>query len=104
MRKSSQPYFDKPPVADAPGDDAIQFPFGHGEPRHALPPLRKIGRPDALMAQHVDVAIVLNAMLGRSAAEDYLKRYEVPQGVIERVLAPEGRRRGTHDANGVRLA
>lgn len=85
------------PVTDTSPD----FPCAPGEPRHAHRPLRSIGRPDTLTAQHVEVAIVLNAMLGTPAANDYLMRQEVCTQVIERVLSPTGRRRGNHDASGI---
>lgn len=91
-----------PPTADIANDSDATFPFGQGEPRHGLAPLRCIGRPDALTAQHVEVGIVLQAMLGGTAAKDYLARHEVAGHVIARVLDPAGRRRGTHDASGIR--
>lgn len=99
MRKSIQPtsLSEQTQSADCDGD----APFGQGEPRHAHRPLRSIGRPDTLTAQHVEVAIVLNAMLGKMAANDYLVRHDVGAPVIERVLDPAGRRRGRHDANGI---
>ena len=70
--------------------------------RDASLPLRTIGRPDTLTAQRVEVAIVLNAMLGRPAALDYLGKHAVDDDVILRVLSPAGRRRGSHDASGIR--
>ena len=92
------------PQSEDPATDHVSsFPFGQGELSHAHRPLRSIGRPDALTAQHVEVAIVLNAMLGRLAANDYLVRHEVDVHVIERVLNPAGRRRGNHDASGIRI-
>lgn len=66
-------------------------------------PLRAVGRPDSLTAQHVDVAIVLHAMLGPDAARDYLNKYRVAPHVAQRILHPQGRRRGCHDAHGVRI-
>ncbi len=69
---------------------------------HAPTPLRAIGRPDTLTAQRVEVSIVLNAMLGPAAATDYLNKHAVSASVIQRVLCPAGRRRGTHDASGIR--
>jgi hypothetical protein len=101
MRKSTQTTLLTPGHADPATELDADFPFGQGEPRHAHRPLRSIGRPDTLTAQHVEVAIILNAMLGRSAANDYLVRHEVAAQVIERVLSPGGRRRGKHDANGI---
>ena len=73
-----------------------------GEERDARPPPRAIGRPDTLTAQRVEVGIVLNAMLGMSAATEYLSKHAVDALVMQRVLSPVGRRRGTHDASGVR--
>lgn len=67
------------------------------------PPLRAIGRPDTLTAQHVEVAIVLHAMLGTEAAGDYLQKFRVAPAVAQRILHPHGRRRGSHDAHGVRI-
>ena len=76
---------------------------GHtGECRDAALPLRTIGRPDSLTAQRVEVGIVLNAMLGISAATDYLSKHAVSDCVMQRVLSPTGRRRGNHDASGIR--
>ena len=78
-------------------------PAPHGEvARDGTLPLRTIGRPDTLTAQRVEVGIVLHAMLGESAAAEYLNKHAVNAGVIERVLNCQGRRRGTHDASGVR--
>lgn len=65
-------------------------------------PLRTIGRPDGLTAQRVEVAIVLNAMLGMSAATEYLSKHAIEMDVMLRVLSPTGRRRGNHDASGIR--
>ena len=70
--------------------------------RDAALPLRTIGRPDTLTAQRVEVGIVLNAMLGRSAALDYLAKHAISACVTQRVLSPAGRRRGNHDASGIR--
>lgn len=84
-------------------DDAAPLSFGQGEARQAQHPLRSIRRPDALSAQHVEVGIVLNAMLGREAANDYLVRHAIGDDVIARVLDPLGRRRGRHDESGVRI-
>ena len=64
--------------------------------------LRSIGRPDTLTAQRVEVGLVLHAMLGVSAATDYFSKHDVCEQIAARVLSPGGRRRGTHDANGVR--
>lgn len=65
-------------------------------------PLRSIGRPDTLTAQRVEVGIVLHAMLGEAAASDYFAKHNIAPGVALRVLSAAGRRRGTHDASGVR--
>jgi hypothetical protein len=73
------------------------------DPAPAPKPLRSIGRPDTLTAQRVEVGIVLNAMLGPAAATDYLSKHAVNASVMQRVLDPAGRRRGTHDASGIRL-
>lgn len=62
---------------------------------------QQIGRPDSLTSQHVEVGLVLNAMLGASAAADYLARRKVDPKIAERVLSKSGRRRGTHDASGL---
>lgn len=64
--------------------------------------VRTIGRPDSLTAQRVEVGIVLHAMLGLAAATEYFAKHEVDPGVARRVLDPLGRRRGSHDANGIR--
>jgi hypothetical protein len=54
-----------------------------------------IGRPDTLTSQHVEVGIVLSAMLGESCAADYLARHDVNASVTQRVLThPEKRRHG----------
>lgn len=65
-------------------------------------PLRSIGRPDTLTAQRVEVGIVLLTMLGEAAASDYFAKHNIDPGVALRVLNPAGRRRGNHDASGVR--
>lgn len=78
------------------------LPLQAGESRESVLPLRTIGRPDTLTAQRVEVGIVLNAMLGRSAALDYLNKHAVNGRVIDRVLGAAGRRRGNHDASGIR--
>ncbi len=65
-------------------------------------PLRSVGRPDTLTAQRVEVGIVLHAMLGLSAATDYFAKHALNPALALRVLSPSGRRRGNHDANGIR--
>ena len=77
-------------------------PAQAGEPRDGALPLRTIGRPDSLTAQRIEVGIVLNAMLGIAAATDYLSKHAVDACLIQRVLSTTGRRRGSHDASGVR--
>lgn len=57
-----------------------------------------VGRPDSLTAQHIEVGLVLNTMLGASAASDYLARQAVSAKVARRVLSESGRRRRS-DAN-----
>ena len=64
--------------------------------------LRSIGRPDTLTSQRVEVGLVLQAMLGVSAATDYFSKHDVCPQIATRVLSPKAPRRGTHDANGVR--
>lgn len=66
--------------------------------------LRSVSRPDILTAQRVEVALVLQAMLGTSAANDYLVKHEVDIHVVLRVLSPHGPRRGSHDEFGIRKA
>ncbi len=78
-------------------------PFSQDQPRPDAAPLRCIGRPDSLTSQHIEVGLVLNAMLGFSAANDYLMRQEIDQAIIVRVLSEGGPRRGEHDASGIRL-
>ena len=65
-------------------------------------PFRSIGRPDTLTAQRVEVGIVLYAMLGVAAANEYFAKHNIDTALAQRVLSPAGRRRGNHDANGVR--
>lgn len=52
-----------------------------------------LGRPDSLTAQRIEVGLVLNTMLGPSAASDYLARQAVSAKVAQRVLSATGRRR-----------
>lgn len=65
-------------------------------------PPRSIGRPDTLTAQRVEVGIVLHAMLGEAAANEYFAKHNISATLAQRVLNPAGRRRGNHDVNGVR--
>lgn len=66
-------------------------------PAHGMP----IGRPDALTAQHIEVSLVLHAMLGPSCAADYLARHEVSGSVARRVLGEPDRRRVSPGADQV---
>lgn len=68
----------------------------------ASPPLRRAGRPDVLTAQKVDVAIILQAMLGTPAAAEYLENNAIDRAVCLRVLFQPELRRGRHDASGIR--
>jgi hypothetical protein len=65
-------------------------------------PLRATGRPDHLTAQKVEVAIILQAMLGTPSAAEYLATNAVDPAVVSRVLYQPQFRRGRHDAQGVR--
>ncbi|MES2318877.1 MAG: hypothetical protein V4631_15460 [Pseudomonadota bacterium] len=65
-------------------------------------PVRSIGRPDTLTAQRIEVGLVLYAMLGEAAANDYFAKHNIDSSIAQRVLNPAGRRRGSHDSNGVR--
>ena len=58
---------------------------------------RPLGRPDSLTAQHVEVGLVLNTMLGASAAADYFARQSINPKVARRVLSETGRRRRSDD-------
>lgn len=66
--------------------------------------MRSIGRPDTLTAQHVEVAIVLHAMLGESAATEYLDKHRVPSYITRRIIAGGGNRRGHHNELGLRTS
>jgi len=59
------------------------------DPAHGMP----IGRPDTLTSQHIEVGIVLHAMLGEACAADYLARHDVASSVARRVLEQPARRR-----------
>jgi hypothetical protein len=61
------------------------------DPAHGLP----IGRPDTLTSQHIEVGIVLYAMLGEACAADYLARHDVASSVAQRVLSQPSRRRSS---------
>lgn len=64
-----------------------------GSSTHGEAPAKPIGRPDTLTAQHIDVSLVLQKMLGRSSAADYLARNHVDIDVARRVLNQSGKRR-----------
>jgi hypothetical protein len=59
-------------------------------------------RHDAVTAQKVEVGIIFQAMLGPSDAKDYMLNNGVPLEVALRVLNQPQRRRGCHNAFGVR--
>ena len=81
---------------------ASNVPVQDEQPRPSDCMVRSMGRPDTLTAQRVEVGIVLHAMLGMSAATEYFGKHGVNDAVALRVLSPTGRRRGSHDANGIR--
>jgi hypothetical protein len=64
--------------------------------------LRLTGRPDVLTAQKVEVGIVLQAMLGTTAAAEYFDNNSIDRAVALRVLFQPKLRRGRHDASGIR--
>jgi hypothetical protein len=64
-------------------------------------PLRLAGRPDHLTSQKVEVAIILQAMLGTPTAAEYLETNAVDPAVVLRVLFKPQQRRGRHDKHGV---
>jgi hypothetical protein len=72
-------------------------------PNAGAAPLRLAVRPDLLTAQRVEVAIILQAMLGTSAAAQYLENNAVDPMVAQRVLFQPQLRRGRHDASGILL-
>lgn len=61
-------------------------------------PVCPVGRPDSATAQCVQVGLVLNAMLGQSAASAYLARQAVDAKIAQRVLSEGGRHRSSDDA------
>ena len=69
--------------------------------RGAAAPLRVAGRPDVLMAQRIEVGIILQAMLGTPAAAEYMANNAVDPSVAQRVLHQPHLRRGRHDASGI---
>ncbi len=83
---------------DAPGAPGAELAPG----RSGLRPLRVVGRPDVLTAQKVEVAIILQAMLGTIGAAEYLADNDIAMSVTLRVLTQPALRRGLHDDCGVR--
>jgi hypothetical protein len=63
---------------------------------------RLAGRPDLLTAQKVEVGIILQAMLGTQAAAEYMDSNAIDPQVAQRVLNSPEKRRGRHDASGIR--
>lgn len=59
-------------------------------------------RCDVVTAQRVEVGLIFQAMLGSADALDYMLKNGVPQAVAQRVLSQPLRRRGRHDASGIR--
>jgi hypothetical protein len=80
---------------------SIDTAINEAEARASAAPLHAAGRPDTLTAQKVEVGIILQAMLGTPAAEEYLKNSAVDAVVAQRVLYQPQQRRGRHDAFGV---
>lgn len=77
-------------LVSSPG--MVQGPATHS-PVAGVAPELPIGRPDTLTSQHVEVGIVLHAMLGEACAADYLARHDVASAIAQRVLThPEKRR------------
>jgi hypothetical protein len=85
-------------ISALPTDSAAN----EAEARTPAAALRMAGRPDALTAQKVEVAIILQAMLGIQTAAEYLANNAVDAAVALRVLYQPQLRRGRHDANGIR--
>jgi hypothetical protein len=80
---------------------SIETAANEAEARKNAAPLYVSGRPDALTAQKVEVAIILQAMLGTATAEEYLENNSVDATVAHRVLHQPQCRRGRHDAFGI---
>ncbi|MDB5950907.1 MAG: hypothetical protein JWR65_2762 [Massilia sp.] len=80
---------------------AIDSAANQPEARTPAAALRMAGRPDALTAQKVEVAIILQAMLGTTTAEEYLNNNAIDRAVTQRVLFQPQQRRGRHDASGI---
>ena len=107
MSNSTHP-IDSTPVLSNTKEPACHLvppaaPGQRGEQRDPPSPPRTIGRPDTLTSQRIEVGIVLNAMLGLSAATEYLQKHGIDALVVQRVLNAGGRRRGSHDASGVQI-
>jgi hypothetical protein len=81
--------------------NSIVTAANEAEARKLAPSLRQAGRPDSLTAQKVEVAIILQAMLGTATAAEYLETNAVNSMVVQRVLHHPQQRRGRHDANGI---
>jgi hypothetical protein len=79
----------------------IDTAANEGKAGKAAPALRQAGRADVLTAQKVEVAIILQAMLGTPAAAEYLENNAVDAAVTHRVLHRPKQRRGRHDSNGI---
>ncbi len=67
------------------------------------PPPGKLARDEVLMAQHVEVGLVFQAMLGDADAIAYFRSVGVPDSVARRVMTQPHLRRAVYDANGARL-
>jgi hypothetical protein len=73
-----------------------------GALQESRPPMNEsLGRPDSLTAKSVEVSLVLNAMLGESAASAYLARHAVDEKIAQRVLSESGKRRSSYGADGI---
>ena len=73
-----------------------------GASQESRPPMSlSLGRPDSLTAKSVEVSLVLNAMLGESAAAAYLARHAVDEKIAQRVLSEAGKRRSSDGADGI---
>lgn len=83
------------PTMDTPADDTAPPAKAVGAP------LRAAGRPDVLMAQRIEVGIILQAMLGTPSAAEYMANNGVDPAVAQRVLHQPHLRRGRHDAFGI---
>jgi hypothetical protein len=79
----------------------IDSAANQAEARTPAAALRVAGRPDTLTAQKVEVAIILQAMLGTPTAEEYLNNNAIDRALTQRVLFHPQHRRGRHDASGI---